>query len=208
MTFAIITPALMIGAFAERMKFSAVLVFCSAWLLTVYVPICHMTWAGAGGLFADWGVMDFAGGIVVHVTAGFAALVACIMIGPRAGYPKHLGPASQHDDDLDRYGDALGRLVRASTREVHCRADGQCRDGVVRDASVSFGCDDRVDVASSGSELGKPSVLGAATGSIAGLAAITPASGYVGPLGDIGDRCIVGSALLYLCHRHQAQIRL
>ncbi len=83
MTFAVITPALMIGAFAERMRFSAVLWFCSLWLMIVYVPICHMTWGGDGGLFADWGVMDFAGGIVVHITAGCSALVACIVVGAR-----------------------------------------------------------------------------------------------------------------------------
>ena len=85
MTFAVITPALIIGAFAERMRFSAMLIFSSLWLFLVYAPICHMTWGG--GLFAEWGVMDFAGGIVVHITAGIAALVLCIVIGPRRGYP-------------------------------------------------------------------------------------------------------------------------
>jgi len=85
--FAIITPALMIGAFAERMRFSAMLLFSSLWLIFVYAPICHMTWGGAGGFFADLGVFDFAGGIVVHITAGVAALVACIVVGPRTGYP-------------------------------------------------------------------------------------------------------------------------
>ena len=84
-TFAVITPALMIGAFAERMKFSAVLIFSSLWLFVVYVPICHMTWGGDGGLFWDWGVIDLAGGIVVHITAGVSALVAAIVIGPRKG---------------------------------------------------------------------------------------------------------------------------
>ena len=80
MTFAVITPALIVGAFAERMKFSAVVLFSAIWLVVVYIPICHMTWGG--GLFAQWGVIDLAGGIVVHVTAGFAALVACLMVGP------------------------------------------------------------------------------------------------------------------------------
>ena len=86
MTFAIITPALIVGAFAERMKFSAMLVFSLAWLVVVYLPICHMTWGGDGAFFADRGVLDFAGGIVVHITAGVGALVACIVIGPRRGY--------------------------------------------------------------------------------------------------------------------------
>ncbi len=85
MTFAIITPALIVGAFAERMKFSAMLLFSSAWLIFVYAPICHMTWGGPGGWFADMGVFDFAGGIVVHLTAGLAGLGAGIVIGPRHG---------------------------------------------------------------------------------------------------------------------------
>ena len=87
MTFAIITPALIVGAFAERIRFSAVLLFSSIWLLVVYLPVCHMVWGGEGALLADLGVFDFAGGIVVHITAGVAALVACIVIGPREGYP-------------------------------------------------------------------------------------------------------------------------
>ncbi|MCP5044907.1 MAG: ammonium transporter, partial [bacterium] len=86
MTFAIITPALIVGAFAERMKFSAMLLFSGAWLLLVYAPICHMTWGGEGGFFADVGGFDCAGGIVGHVTAGVAALVACIVVGPRRGH--------------------------------------------------------------------------------------------------------------------------
>jgi Amt family ammonium transporter len=85
MTFAIITPALMVGAFAERMKFSAVLVFASIWFTLSYIPVWHMAWGG--GLFADWGVIDLAGGTVVHINADIAALVACIMLGKRKGFP-------------------------------------------------------------------------------------------------------------------------
>ena len=87
MTFAIITPALMVGAFAERMKFSAMVVFMAAWSLLVYAPICHMTWAGDGSFFGELGILDFAGGTVVHINAGIAALVAAILIGKRRGYP-------------------------------------------------------------------------------------------------------------------------
>ncbi|MBA3846389.1 MAG: ammonium transporter, partial [Planctomycetes bacterium] len=87
MTFAIITPCLIVGAFAERMKFSAMMVFSIFWFTFVYLPIAHMTWAGVGGLFWDWGVVDLAGGTVVHINAGIAALVAAIMIGKRKGYP-------------------------------------------------------------------------------------------------------------------------
>ena len=90
MTFAVITPALMVGAFAERMKFNAVFLFSILWLIVVYLPICHMTWGG--GLFATWGVLDLAGGIVVHVTAGFSALIACVMVGARKGFPDKIQP--------------------------------------------------------------------------------------------------------------------
>jgi Amt family ammonium transporter len=87
MTFAIITPALIVGAFAERMKFSALLVFMALWFTLVYAPIAHMVWSGDGGLMWDWGVLDFAGGTVVHINAGVAGLVACLVLGKRNGYP-------------------------------------------------------------------------------------------------------------------------
>lgn len=88
MTFAIITPGLILGAFAERMKFAAILLFSALWFTSVYLPICHMVWGGAGAFFADMGVFDFAGGIVVHITAGVSALVAAILVGKRKGYPE------------------------------------------------------------------------------------------------------------------------
>ena len=90
MTFAIITPALIVGAFAERMKFSAMILFSILWSIVVYAPICHMAWSGDGSFFGDMGVLDFAGGTVVHINAGIAALVACIVIGKRQGYPDTL----------------------------------------------------------------------------------------------------------------------
>ena len=86
MTFAIITPALIVGAFAERMKFSAMLLFCIVWFTFSYLPVCHMAWSGDGALFAEWGVIDFAGGTVVHINAGIAGLVACVMVGKRRGF--------------------------------------------------------------------------------------------------------------------------
>jgi Amt family ammonium transporter len=87
MTFAIITPALIVGAFAERMKFSACWCSPPLWFTVVYAPVCHMVWGGDGALFWDWGVLDFAGGTVVHINAGIAALVACLVLGKRKGYP-------------------------------------------------------------------------------------------------------------------------
>ena len=92
MTFAIITPALIVGAFAERMKFSTMLVFMTLWVTICYVPMVHMVWAGEGGLLWDWGIIDFAGGTVVHINAGIAGLVAAIMLGKRKGYPKTAMP--------------------------------------------------------------------------------------------------------------------
>jgi len=92
LTFTIITPALMIGAFAERMKFSAVLLFTALWVTVVYFPVAHTVWGGEGSYFGDMGVFNFAGGIVVHITAGFSALAACILLGKRNGYPENLSP--------------------------------------------------------------------------------------------------------------------
>jgi Amt family ammonium transporter len=88
LTFVIITPGLIIGSFAERMKFSAMLWFTGLWLTLVYLPVCHMVWSGKGAFFGDMGVIDFAGGIVVHITAGVAALMAAIVVGKRKGYPE------------------------------------------------------------------------------------------------------------------------
>lgn len=193
MTFAVITPALMIGAFAERMKFSAVLIFSILWLLIVYIPICHMTWGGAGGFFADRGVMDFAGGIVVHVTAGFAALVACIMIGPRSGYPRHLVPP--HNMTMTVTGTAMLWVGWFGFNAGSAlAANGQAAMALFV-THLSASAATIVWMGIEWIKLGKPSVLGAATGSIAGLAAITPASGYVGPAGALA----IGSCSAALC---------
>jgi Amt family ammonium transporter len=191
MTFAVITPALIVGAFAERMKFSAVLLFSILWLIVVYLPICHMTWGG--GLFATWGVLDLAGGIVVHVTAGVAALVACIMVGPRKGFPKDIRPP--HSTVLTLVGTGMlwvgwfgfngGSHLTASESAVLTL--------LVTHLSASAAT--LVWMAIEWIKFGRPSVLGAATGSIAGLAAITPASGSVGPMGAL----VIGAASAILC---------
>ncbi len=199
MTFAVITPALMIGAFAERMKFSAVLIFSSAWLLIVYVPICHMTWGG--GLYSDWGVMDFAGGIVVHITAGIAALVACLMVGPRAGYPKELEPP--HNMTMTVTGTGMlwvGWFGFNAGSALGANGDAAMALFVTHlSASVAT----VVWLAIEWVKLGKPSVLGAATGAIAGLAAITPASGYVGPMGAVA----IGFTSAIVCYLFATKIK-
>jgi ammonium transporter, Amt family len=193
MTFAVITPALMIGAFAERMRFSAVLWFSSLWLLVVYVPICHMTWAGDGGLFANWGVMDFAGGIVVHITAGVSALVACIVVGPRAGYPAMRVPP--HNMTMTFTGTAMLWVGWFGFNGGSAlAADGTAASALLV-THVSACVATVVWMAIEWIKLGKPGVLGAATGSIAGLAAITPASGFVGPIGAL----VIGAVSAVVC---------
>jgi Amt family ammonium transporter len=197
-TFAIITPALIVGAFAERMRFSAVLIFSSLWLIFVYAPICHMTWGGAGGFFADMGergVFDFAGGIVVHITAGVAALVACIMVGPRKGFPKT--PMPPHNLTMCVTGTGMLWVGWYGF-------NGGSALGANGDAAMAITV---THISASTAALtwmmiewvrhSKPSVLGIATGAIAGLAAITPASGVVGPIGGLAIGFTAG-ALCYL----------
>jgi len=186
MTFAIITPALIVGSFAERMKFSAMLWFSILWLVVVYLPICHMTWGGDGAFFADLGVFDFAGGIVVHITAGVAALVACIVIGPRDGY----GTTALIPHNLTMTLTGTGMLWVG-----WFGFNGGSALAANGDAAMAITA---THVSASAAALTwmaiewvlhrKPSALGLATGAIAGLAAVTPASGYVGPLGG----CLIG----------------
>ncbi len=200
MTFAIITPALMVGAFAERMRFSAMLAFCLLWLVVVYLPICHMTWGGAGAYFADLGVMDFAGGIVVHITAGVGALVACIAIGPRAGYGRT--PMVPHNLTMcvtgtgmlwvGWYGFNGGSALAADA--------GAAMAATVTQISAAMAAITWMVI--EWHRYGRPSVLGVATGAIAGLAAVTPASGFIGPVGGLaiglasGAVCYVASTLV------------
>ena len=181
MTFAIITPALVIGAFVERMKFLAVMLFSALWLIVVYLPICHMQWGG--GWFAEMGVLDFAGGIVVHITAGIAALVACVMVGKRKGYPET--PMIPHNLTYTVIGSAMLWVGWFGFNAGSAlAANGQAAMALlVTHLSASMatltwmGIEWKVN--------GKPSVLGAATGAIAGLAAVTPASGFIGPEGGL-----------------------
>jgi Amt family ammonium transporter len=182
-TFAVITPALIIGAFAERMRFSAVLIFSTLWLLVVYAPICHMTWGGEGGYFADWGVFDFAGGIVVHITAGVAALVACIVIGPRNGYGKTAMPP--HNLTMCVTGTGMlwvGWYGFNGGSALGANGDAAMAITVTQ---ISASTAALTWMAIEWIKHGKPSVLGIATGAIAGLAAITPAAGVVGPVGGL-----------------------
>lgn len=193
MTFVIITPALMVGAFAERIKFSAVVLFSVFWAILVYAPVCHMVWGGAGSWLGDMGVFDFAGGIVVHITAGIGALVACIMIKPREGYPEtqivpHNLPMTVIGTGMlwvgwfgFNGGSALG-------------ANGDAAMAIVV-TQISASTASLVWLFIEWKRFGKPSALGFMTGAIAGLAAITPASGYVGPIGAL----VIGLVSGYVC---------
>jgi Amt family ammonium transporter len=193
MTFAVITPALMIGAFAERMRFSAMLIFSSLWLIVVYAPICHMTWGG--GLFSEWGVLDFAGGIVVHITAGVAALVTCIVIGPREGYPRK--PMPPHNLTMTFMGTAMLWVGWFGFNAGSALgANGSAAMALV--VTHLSACAATITwMAIEWVKFGKPSVLGPATGSIAGLAAVTPASGYIGPVGGVAIGIVAGAICWY-----------
>ncbi|MGB5812090.1 MAG: ammonium transporter [Polyangiales bacterium] len=183
LTFAIITPALIVGAFAERMKFSAMMIFAGVWLVLVYLPICHMTWGGEGGFFADMGVFDFAGGIVVHLTAGTAALIAAIMVGARNGYPQT--PMPPHNMTMCLTGTGMlwvGWFGFNGGSALAANGDAAMAI-LVTQTSASVAA--LTWLAIEWVKYGKPSALGFATGAIAGLAAVTPASGFIGPEGAL-----------------------
>ena len=183
MTFAIITPALIAGAFAERMKFSAMLLFSVMWSTIVYAPVCHMAWGGPGGFFWDLKVLDFAGGTVVHINAGIAALVAAIMIGKREGFGQV--PLPPHSLTITVVGASMlwvgwfgfnaGSAVAANGSAGMAMLVTQVATAV---AALTW-------MAVEWIKHGKPSVLGIVTGAVAGLVAITPASGSVGPMGAL-----------------------
>jgi ammonium transporter, Amt family len=193
MMFFLITPGLYIGAFAERMKFSAIMVFSIFWSLLVYVPVCYGVWGKAGNFFGLTGVIDLAGGIVVHITAGVAALVACIMVGPRKGFPHT--PMLPHNLPFSVAGAAMlwvGWFGFNGGSQFAANGNAALTILVTHlsacAASIIWALIEWV-------KLGKPSVLGIATGSIAGLAAITPASGMVGPIGAL----VIGSTSAIIC---------
>jgi Amt family ammonium transporter len=192
LTFAIITPALIAGAFADRMKFSAMLVFMSAWSLLVYCPIAHWVWEPSGWL-AVKGVLDYAGGTVVHINAGIAGLASCLVLGKRVGYGKEAMPP--HNLSLTLIGASLlwvgwfgfnaGSAGAADGRAGMAMVATQIATAM---AALSWMFAEWITK-------GKPSVLGIASGAVAGLVAITPASGFVGPTPSV----IIGLAAGVVC---------
>jgi len=181
MTFAIITPGLIIGAYVERIKFGAVLLFSALWLIVVYAPVCHWLWGG--GYFFKLGAMDFAGGIVVHLTAGVSALLAAWMLGPRLGFPRSIQPP--HAPWMVMVGAAflwVGWFGFNAGSALKAGADaGMAMLATHLAAATATG----VWIAVEWIKYGKPSLVGAVTGAVAGLATITPASGFVGPIGAV-----------------------
>ncbi|WP_306258050.1 ammonium transporter [Pararhizobium sp. IMCC21322] len=178
MTFAIITPALMVGAFVERIKFSAVLIISAAWLLLVYAPVTHWVWGG--GWLAERGVMDFAGGIVVHVTAGASAAVIAVMLGARSGFPKTVQPP--HAPWMVMVGASLlwvGWFGFNAGSALGANGDAGMAMLVTHMSAATASL---VWVVIEWVRFGKPSLVGMVTGTIAGLATVTPASGFVGPM--------------------------
>jgi Amt family ammonium transporter len=201
MMFAVITPGLITGAFAERMKFSAYILFTLAWATLVYDPVCHWVW-GAGGWLKNMGVMDFAGGIVVHVTSGFSALVCALYLGSRRGYgrepmPPHNLPFTIIGAGLLWFGwfgfnagSALGANGIAATTLVVTNTAAAAA------AMTWMSIEWKIT--------GKPTMLGAATGAVAGLATITPASGFVSPLSAIA----IGVLAAIICYLAVAVIKM
>ncbi len=188
MTFVIITPALIVGAFAERMKFSALLVFMALWATFVYAPVCHWVWGG--GWLGDYGVLDFAGGTVVHINAGIAGLVAALMLGKRKGYPHVAMPP--HNLTYTVIGASMlwvGWFGFNAGSQLAADGTAGMAMAVTQIATATAAL---AWMFSEWMSHGKPSVLGIASGAVAGLVAITPASGYVGPMGALAIGAAAG----------------
>ncbi|MBA4147781.1 MAG: ammonium transporter [Verrucomicrobia bacterium] len=194
MTFAIITPALIVGAFAERMKFSAMLLFSVVWFTLSYLPLCHMAWGGAGALFDNWGVIDFAGGTVVHINAGVAGLVACIMVGKRKGYGVTALPP--HNVPYTVIGAAMLWVGWFGFNAGSALGANGTAGSAMLVTQIATGAAAAVWMFIEWIKNGKPTAVGLATGAVAGLVAITPASGSAGPMGAL----LIGFASSVICY--------
>ena len=193
MTFAVITPALIVGAYVERIKFSAVLLFSGFWLLIVYAPVTHWIWAGNGWLFQA-GLLDFAGGLVVHLTAGSSALVLAAMLGPRSTFPLQVDPP--HNPAMVMIGASMLWVGWFGFNAGSAlAADGNAGMAMVV-THISAATASLVWMLMDWSRFGKPTLIGLVTGTIAGLASITPASGSVGPIGAL----IIGASAGIICY--------
>ncbi|HRD67161.1 MAG TPA: ammonium transporter [Candidatus Competibacter sp.] len=191
LTFAIITPALVVGAFAERMKFSAMLLFSALWLTLVYAPVAHWVWGG--GWLGQWGVLDFAGGIVVHITAGVAALVCALVLGPRHGFPTTA--MLPHNMTIVVTGAGMLWVGWFGFNAGSALAANGNAGMAMMATHLSAAAGSLAWMIAEWLKFGKPSVLGIVTGMVAGLGTITPASGYVGPAGAV----VIGTVAGFTC---------
>jgi Amt family ammonium transporter len=189
MTFAIITPALVVGGFAERMRFSSMLLFSAIWLTFVYIPVCHWVWGG--GWLGEMGLLDFAGGTVVHITAGVGAIVAAVVLGNRSGFPTT--PMPPHNLVLTVAGAGMlwvGWFGFNAGSAVAANGDAGMAMLVTH---ISAATGSLAWMVMEWLRYGKPSVLGIVTGMVAGLGTITPASGFVGPVGALAIGLLAGT---------------
>ena len=192
MTFAIITPALMVGAYVERIKFSAVLLFSGLWLVVVYAPVTHWIWGG--GWLAEMGILDYAGGLVVHLTAGISALVLAAALGPRKGFPDQVDPP--HNPALVMIGASMLWVGWFGFNAGSALAANEDAGMAMLVTHVSAATASLVWMFIDWLKFGKPTLVGLVTGTIAGLASITPASGFVGPIGAL----IIGGSAGIICY--------
>jgi Amt family ammonium transporter len=191
LTFAIITPALIVGGFAERMRFSAMLWFSALWLILVYAPVCHWVWGG--GWLAELGLLDFAGGTVVHINAGVAALVAAMVLGRRRGFPDTAMPP--HNMTLTVAGAAMLWVGWFGFNAGSAVAANGSAGMAMLVTHIGAAAGSLAWMFCEWSRFGKPSMLGIVTGMVAGLGTITPASGFVGPMGAL----LIGAVAGVIC---------
>jgi len=199
LTFAIITPALIVGGFAERMKFSSMFIFSFVWMILVYAPICHMVWGG--GFLGDMGVMDFAGGTVVHINAGVAALVLAIYLGNRTGFQSV--PMPPHNLSMTVAGASMLWVGWFGFNAGSALAADQSAGMAMLVTHIGAATGSLAWMFREWSKSGKPSVLGIVTGMVAGLGTITPASGFVGPMGAI----VIGTLAGLICYEATQYIK-
>ena len=192
MTFAIITPALIVGAFAERMRFSAMLLFSGLWLVAVYAPITHWVWGG--GWLGEMGLLDFAGGTVVHITAGVGALVAALVLGNRKGFPRQAMPP--HNLTMTVTGAGMLWVGWFGFNGGSALAANGDAGMAMLVTHISAAAGSLSWMMMEWTKHGKPSVLGIVTGMVAGLGTITPASGFVGPAGAL----VIGFSAGIICY--------
>jgi Amt family ammonium transporter len=204
MTFAIITPGLIVGAFVERIRFGAVLLFSALWLLLVYTPVAHWVWGG--GWMQQRGTLDLAGGIVVHTTAGVSALIVAKMLGPRAGFPKSLHPP--HNPGMVMTGAAMLWVGWFGFNAGSQIAANEAAGMTMLVTHIAAAVASLTWMTVEWLKTGKPGLVGIVTGMVAGLATITPASGNVGPLGAILLGFLAGLICYFACSFVKGVLRI